>query len=109
MNQIEIGKFIADCRKKKKITQEQIAKYLNMTQSTYQHYENERAEPNIDTLCKLADYYNVTLDYLVGREFTNDIGYLNEQQKNAVKMIQQLNENNLALAIAYMGGMIVNQ
>ena len=46
-------------RKENKYTQEQIAKYLNMSQSAYQHYENERAEPSIETLCKLADFYKV--------------------------------------------------
>ena len=100
---------LKELRIKKNTSQMEMAKLLNVTQTTYGRYELESSEPNIDTLCKLADYYNVSLDYLVGREFTNDIGYLNEQQKNAVKMIQQLNENNLALAIAYMGGMIVNQ
>ena len=68
---------------------------LNMSQSTYQHYENERAEPSIETLCKLADFYNVTLDYLVGREFNNDIGYLTNDQKNLVFVLKQLNDKNL--------------
>lgn len=82
-------------RKERKNTQEEIAKYLNMTQSTYQHYENGRAEPNIETLCKLADYYNVSLDYLVGRERPNDIGYLNQEQTTLVKVIKNLNQQNI--------------
>lgn len=96
---------ITTLRKRKKMTQEEVAKYLHITQSTYQHYENERAEPNISTLCKLADLYNVSLDYLVGREFNDGIGYLSDQQRLAVNIIKQLNDINLTKAIAYMSGM----
>ena len=96
-------------RTSKKLTQAEMGKILNITGATYNGYETEKYEPTINTLCQLADYFNVSLDYLVGRNFKNEIGFLNDQQKTAVKMIQQLNNQNLALAIAYMGGMIVNQ
>lgn len=86
---------LLNLRKQKKLTQDEVAKFLNMSQSAYQHYENNRAEPNIDTLCKLADFYGVSLDYLVGREFGNDIGYLTPDQKNIVFVLKKLNENNL--------------
>lgn len=66
-----------------------------MSQSTYQHYENLRAEPSIETLCKLADFYGVSLDYLVGRQFVNEVGYLTDEQKNVVLAIKKLNESNL--------------
>ena len=82
-------------RKDKNLTQEQVANYLNMTQSTYQHYENKRSEPSIETLCKLADLYGVSLDYLVGRQFVNEVGYLTEEQKNVVFAIKKLNDANL--------------
>ena len=100
---------LLELRKKNNLTQCELAEKLYMSQNCYSSYENGRTEPNIETLCKIADLYNVSLDYLVGREFKNEIGFLNDQQKTAVKMIQQLNNQNLALAIAYMGGMIVNQ
>lgn len=96
-------------RKAKKISQQDLAKTLNVTQATYGRYELEVTEPNIDTLCKLADYYNVTLDYLVGRNYLNDIGYLTDTQKSAVELIKSLNELNLAKAVAYMSGLYVSQ
>lgn len=82
-------------RKDKQLTQEQVANFLNMSQSTYQHYENQRAEPSIETLCKLADFYGVSLDYLVGRQFVNEVGYLTEEQKNVVFAIKKLNDANI--------------
>ena len=39
-----------------------------MSKSTYASYEYGAREPNYDMLCKLADYFNVTTDYLLGRE-----------------------------------------
>ena len=43
------------------------AKGFTRGQSTYSMYENGQREIPLATLCKLADHYNVTLDYLVGR------------------------------------------
>lgn len=87
---------LKELRKEKNLTQSEIANKLFITQNGYSSYENERTEPNIETLCKLADFYNVSLDYLVGREYSNDIGYLTSDQKNVVYVIKQLNEKNLA-------------
>ena len=47
-------------------------------------------------LIKLADYYNVSIDNLIGRDYKNEIGYLTEYQKNVVFVIKQLNEKNLS-------------
>ncbi len=87
---------LKELRKEKNLTQEKMANLLNMTITCYNYYEKEKREPSIETLCKLADFYNVSLDYLVGREYTNDIGYLTNDQKNVVYVIKQLNEKNLA-------------
>lgn len=85
---------LKELRETNHITQTQIANILNMPQSTYQHYENFRSVPSIDTLIKLADYYQVSLDYLVGRNFQNELGYLTSQELEYVKTLLQLNEQN---------------
>ena len=48
-------------------TQAQIAEYLNIKQNTYSQYEIGTLNYPIDVLMKLADYYNVSVDYLLGR------------------------------------------
>jgi transcriptional regulator with XRE-family HTH domain len=53
-------------RKESKKTQAAIADELGMTPQTLSYYANGR-EPNYDTLIKIADYFNVSLDYLLGR------------------------------------------
>ena len=51
------------------LTQLQIAEYLNCSQRAYSHHENGEREMPLELLIKLADYYNVSLDTLVGRKF----------------------------------------
>ena len=48
-------------------TQQQIADYLNVKQNTYSQYEVGTLNYPVDTLMKLADFYNVSVDYLLGR------------------------------------------
>ena len=49
-------------------TQKQIAELLNMQLTVYQRYERGERELPLWAAIKLADYYNITLDYLVGRD-----------------------------------------
>ena len=57
-------------RKLKKISQAQLAKAIYVSPSTLGMYEQGRREPSIDTLVLIADYFNVSLDYLInGNEF----------------------------------------
>lgn len=52
------------------ITQKEIAQYLGISQNTYSQYEIGVLNYPIDVLMKLADYYNVSIDYLLGRTNT---------------------------------------
>ena len=51
----------------KQILQKDIAKYLEVTVRTYQYYESGELEPDLEKLVKLADLFNVSTDYLLGR------------------------------------------
>lgn len=54
-------------RKSKNLTQKQLAAELQMSELAIQHYESQRRKPAFDVLIALADYFDVSLDYLVGR------------------------------------------
>ena len=58
---------IKNLRKDNDKTQEELAAYLNMTQTNYSKYELGKINIPIEVFIKLADYYGVTIDYLVGR------------------------------------------
>ena len=55
-------------RKLNKFTQRQIADYLQMAQPSYIRYENGSSQPTLENLVKLADLFDVSADYLLGRE-----------------------------------------
>ena len=59
---------IRDLREDSDKKQIELAKYLNIDQSTYSDYENGKINIPIEQLIKIADFYNVSLDYLVGRD-----------------------------------------
>ncbi|MBQ9414386.1 MAG: helix-turn-helix transcriptional regulator [Clostridia bacterium] len=58
---------IRDLREDRDIRQKEIAAYLNVSQNTYSQYENGVIELTTPTLIALADYYGVSVDYLLGR------------------------------------------
>lgn len=60
--------ILKELRKKKGVSQEDAAKALGITLRTYQNYEYGQREPNIEMILKLSDYFNVSTDYLLGRE-----------------------------------------
>ena len=59
---------LKELREENGVTQTQIANYLNIKQNTYSQYENEKRQLPIDVLIKLAKYYKVTTDYILGLE-----------------------------------------
>lgn len=93
---------LQELRKITQKTQEEVAKQLNLQKQTYQNYELKKREPSIETLIKLADYYNVSLDYMVGRVYGDDIGYLTPEQKTCVKIIKKLNDKQTERAERYL-------
>lgn len=54
-------------RKEAGLTQRELAEKLKMNSVTYLHYEKGQREPPIDTLIQFADFYSVTVDFLLGR------------------------------------------
>ena len=55
-------------RKEKKITAKQLSKELQVAESTISMYENGKRQPDFNMLLKIADYFGVSIDYLLGKE-----------------------------------------
>ncbi len=62
-----IFKNLRAIREDKDISQKTVAEYLNVSQNTYSQYETGVISLTAETLIKLADYYNVSVDYLLDR------------------------------------------
>jgi transcriptional regulator with XRE-family HTH domain len=66
---MEIGNNLKLLRKRLKKSQEEVAQDLNLTRSTYSGYENGVAQPNLDSLIAFSDYFKVSIDDLVRKDF----------------------------------------
>lgn len=82
---------IKNLRLKKDITQSELCNAINVNRITYSGYENGRAEPPMEVLVRIADYYDVSLDYIAGR--TNDPSGMQKQSNPSDSAkIQQIQE-----------------
>lgn len=94
-----------------KKTQEEVANDLNMQKQTYQNYEYGKREPDFLTLIKLADYYQVSIDYLLGHSTQNklDLTTLTNNQKEIINITMNLNSDNCKILLAYANGLAEGQ
>ena len=65
-----IGKNIRKIRMSKKLTQTEFAELFDLKRTAVGSYEEGRAEPKIDTLIKIAEYFKLSLDSLLRKELT---------------------------------------
>ena len=79
MDQIKIGKFIAECRKKQNLTQSQLAEKLGITDRAISKWENGRAMPDSSLMLDLCSILNISVNELLSGEV---IGMENDDKKN---------------------------
>lgn len=74
------GQRLTDLREEKGIYQRDLAVALNVSISTISNYENNVHYPDVTILCKLADFFDVSIDYLLGRtEYCHSLDTLNHK------------------------------
>lgn len=81
---MEIGEILSKLRKEKGLGQKELAVYLKLSTGTISNYENGVHSPDLNTLCRLADFFGVTADYLLNR---TNLRY------DLRKLDQRVNEN----------------
>lgn len=69
-NKDNIMEKLKELRKERRLKQADVARALNISVQVYCNYENSLREPSQETLIKLADFFGVSVDYLLGREST---------------------------------------
>lgn len=87
--------ILYNLRKGKKLSQQAVADYLGVSSSAYQTYEYGKAELNYEGLTKLAEFYGVSTDYLLGREPPAnpfDMIAVDTASKNTMEMFASLPE-----------------
>ena len=92
MDQIKIGKFIAECRRKKDLTQKQLAEKLNVTDRAVSKWENGRAMPDSSIMLSLCDILKISVNDLLCGEMVSMDKYNKELEKRLLETIKQKEE-----------------
>lgn len=83
---------LKELREIRGISQSTFAKEINVAQNTVSNWERGTREPDNETLAKIADYFGITIDYLLGRE-------PNEDKKNSLPPLNQKDEKDISAAL----------
>ena len=92
MDLIKIGKFIAECRKAKNLTQLQLAEALYVTDRAVSKWENGRSLPDSSIMLELCKCLDITVNDLLCGEKVNMENYNNEIEANLLQMIKEKEE-----------------
>ena len=89
MDQVKIGKFIAECRKKANLTQMQLAEKLNITDRAISKWENGKSLPDSSIMLDLCDVLSISVNDLFCGEVVTMDNYNKELENNLLEMIKQ--------------------
>jgi len=88
MNQVEIGKFIAECRKNKNMTQNQLAEMLNITNKSISKWENGSCLPDPSLYEPLCDILGITINELFAGQRIEKEDYQRMADANLMRMLK---------------------
>lgn len=105
MNQIKIGKFIAECRKKNNMTQLQLAEKLNITDRAISKWENGKSMPDYSVILDLCRELKISVNDLLCGEVVKMDNYNKNLENNLLEMIKQKQQSDkrLLLSEIYIG------
>ena len=93
---MEIGSKLKEARMRTEYTQEQVSEAIGVSRQTISNWENEKSYPDIVSVIKMSDLYDVSLDYLLkGKETKPMLSYMDylEESTNTVKSKQKLTKH----------------
>ncbi len=97
MDQIKIGKFIAECRKKNNLTQMQLAEKLNITDRAISKWENGKGMPDSGVMLDLCNELKISVNELLSGEMIKMKNCDESVEKNLLDMVKQKEENDKRL------------
>ena len=89
MNPEKIGKFIASCRKKQKLTQEQLAEKLNITYKAVSKWETGKGLPDASIMKELCNILKITVNELLSGELIDEIHYDERAEAKLLELLKQ--------------------
>ena len=107
MDQVKIGKFIAECRKKQNLTQSQLAEKLFITDRAVSKWETGRAMPDSSLMLDLCNILNITVNDLLYGEVISMNDLENKQNELLLKAIKEKQDaDKLALKLEILNGVL---
>lgn len=95
---------LKNLRKNEHLTQQEMANICGVTLRSYQNYESGQREMSYASLIKIANKFNISTDYLLGRQFNET-----PAQQNLVQIVRTLDDDLCDLAEAYIEGLKATQ
>ena len=92
MDQVKIGKFIAECRRKENLTQMQLAEKLNITDRAISKWETGKSMPDSSIMLELCDVLKISVNDLLSGEVVTMDNYNKELENNLIEMVKQKEE-----------------
>ncbi len=92
MNQEKIGKFILECRKRKKFTQSELAEKLGVTDKSVSNWENGRNMPDLSLFKSLCDIFEISINDLISGEIVTKENYQEKFEENIINTIDYTNK-----------------
>ena len=108
MNQIKIGEFIAECRKKAGLTQVQLADKLGITDKAVSKWERGMAMPDTSIMLLLCDILGISVNELLNGEKINMENNDKKNEQLLLQMAEELEKKNKTIWISMWGIMIVS-
>lgn len=106
MDQIKIGKFIAETRKAQKLTQKQLADALSISDKTVSKWECGRGLPEVSFMLPLCGKLNITVNDLLTGERVSEIDYQKKAEENMMNLMKENEENKKRMALSVICGVI---
>ena len=94
MDQIKIGRFIAECRKKKNFTQMQLAEKLNITDRAISKWENGKGMPDSSIMLDLCKELQISVNELLSGEVLEMNSYNKKLEQNLIDIVKQKEESD---------------
>jgi len=112
MDQIKIGKFIAECRKKNNLTQMQLAEKLNITDRAISKWENGKGMPDSSIMLDLCNELKISVNELLSGEVLEMNSYNEKLELNLIDMVKQKEQSDnrllkMEIVIGVLAGLVL--
>ena len=102
MDQIKIGKFIADERKRKGYTQKQLSEKLDISDKTISKWERGNGFPEVSLLLPLCNELEITVNELLSGERVSEDDYRKKAEENMVNLVKEAQESKKKIILSTM-------